>query len=425
MFLGEKMGDSSMYLKQVLSCIFLFCFISITTASEQILLNGTVTDVEGNPIEGALLYLADHSEIDVFTDAAGKYQFPATIPVRYSIEKQEHRRPVFQNNGIFFTITEPKTTVCIALFNLAGKCIKQLMNKTLSPKEYHVNLADNHLPPSLYVVSFQMGTSKFTQKIIIQENGMLQLGEYSGTLTKENKNRLAKEMSEGEEINDVLVCQKEGFESKNVDITDYYATVDIVLTILDTTPPVVAFFPGEDTVVVHFDDSDSLRTWMREVDIRINATDDLDDSLELLPPTNLLIDTTQPGFYFLQYGALDDAMNLGTKDRFLILFDSTKIDTDPPIFTVVPETLYLEKGDLYQDTGISVIDSGDGDLHTLTEGKTNYFIDTTGAVNTTEPGTYTITYRQIDTHRNMAMATRTVIVTETEATEPQEAPTTE
>ena len=402
-----------MNLRNIISGAMIVCSFTLINAEAMVvLLNGTVTNEAGNPVDSAQLYLENHYDIDVFTDANGKYQFPVSISVLHSFTGNNRIRPAIIQNRFHFIVTEPQTAVRLQLFDLAGKCVKRYLNKNLAAKEYTINLVDKSLPPSMYIITLQTGSENFTEKVVVGENGSFQTSGKVEGISDNGRSQLAKKKEDEVTVSDVLTCMKAGYERQNKDINDYYTTVDFVLVEEDITPPVVTFFPGEDTVIVHFDDSDSLRVWMREVDIRMSAVDDKDPSPELMAPTNTLIDTTQPGFYFLKYQARDHSafQNVGEKERFLVLFDSTKVDTEPPVFTIDPDTITIIQGEIYHDTGVSVIDAVDGDINTLTNYYSKYFINVEGEVNTSEPGTYTLTYRQIDTHLNLATATRTVIV---------------
>ena len=79
-------------------------------------------------------------------------------------------------------------------------------------------------------------------------------------------------------------------------------------------------------------------------------------------------------------------------------------DTTPPIITLNGDaTVTLNVGDSYTDAGAAASDDMDG----------NVAVITTGSVDTTTAGEYTITYSASDTAGNTSRATRTVTVTKT------------
>ncbi len=87
--------------------------------------------------------------------------------------------------------------------------------------------------------------------------------------------------------------------------------------------------------------------------------------------------------------------------------DSNESDNIAPEITVNPESVSVEAGEDYQDTGVSAIDDTDGDLSDK--------IQRSGKLDTNTPGEYTITYTVADTAGNEATATRTVTVQDTTA----------
>jgi len=94
-----------------------------------------------------------------------------------------------------------------------------------------------------------------------------------------------------------------------------------------------------------------------------------------------------------------DAEHMLTED----VCDVCKADTTLPVITVIGgSTLSLNIGDTYTEAGATAYDNVDGDISSK--------IITTGTVNTSVAGTYTITYTVSDAAANVATATRTVIV---------------
>lgn len=78
-------------------------------------------------------------------------------------------------------------------------------------------------------------------------------------------------------------------------------------------------------------------------------------------------------------------------------------DTGAPTITLVgSSTINIEKGDSYTDAGASASDEVDGDISSS--------ITTSGSVDTSTPGTYTLTYSVSDAAGNSVELTRTIIV---------------
>ena len=79
-------------------------------------------------------------------------------------------------------------------------------------------------------------------------------------------------------------------------------------------------------------------------------------------------------------------------------------DVTPPTVTLLgAPSINLAEGDAWVDPGATVLDDTDGDL-------TNH-IKVSGAVDTTIPGLYTLTYSATDVAGNTGSASRVVTVT--------------
>jgi len=109
------------------------------------------------------------------------------------------------------------------------------------------------------------------------------------------------------------------------------------------------------------------------------------------------VDTSKVGTYTLTYSATDASGNTGTATRTVNV-----VDTSAPVITVTGDNpVTVELGATYTDAGATA----DG-------GET---VTTTGTVDTSKVGTYTLTYSATDASGNTGTATRTVNVVDTSA----------
>ena len=134
-------------------------------------------------------------------------------------------------------------------------------------------------------------------------------------------------------------------------------------------------------------------------DAGATCEDDIDGTLSVT--TTGTVDTSTPGTYTITYTCTDAANNTATATRTVNVGDVT-----PPAITVSganPATVLA--GRTYTDLGATCRDNIDGTLR----------VTTTGTVDTSTPGTYTITYTCTDAANNTATATRTVNVRDTTA----------
>ena len=116
------------------------------------------------------------------------------------------------------------------------------------------------------------------------------------------------------------------------------------------------------------------------------ASDSLDGALSVT--TNSEVDINKAGTYTVTYSAVDAAGNKADITRNVVVSDSTK-----PIITLIGGgTVNHEAATEYVDQGATAKDSLDGDLTVVT----------TGSVDVSKIGSYTITYNATDSAGNAA-----------------------
>ena len=112
------------------------------------------------------------------------------------------------------------------------------------------------------------------------------------------------------------------------------------------------------------------------------------------------VDTATEGTYTIVYSVSDADGNIASVSRTVIV----SLDLPPTITLTGSATINLLVGDTYIEDGCVATDAVDGDLTSS--------IITSGTVDTSTVGTYTLVYSVTDAASNIASATRTVIVGE-------------
>jgi hypothetical protein len=166
------------------------------------------------------------------------------------------------------------------------------------------------------------------------------------------------------------------------------STASQVITVQDSTAPVIAIIGGAATVECH----------TSYVDAGATATDNCDTGVTVT--VSGAVDVDVPGAYTLTYTATDDCGNSATATRTV-----TVADTIAPVITVNGGDTTIECHSVYADDGASADDACDGSVA----------VTLSGSVDADVPGTYTITYTATDASGNSASATRTVTVVDTAA----------
>ena len=110
------------------------------------------------------------------------------------------------------------------------------------------------------------------------------------------------------------------------------------------------------------------------------------------------VDTSRAGLYTVTYSCADDDGRTATDSREVLV-----IDPIPYITLRGPSTVTIQTGSTYADAGADCTDNtyGDRNGHVTTDAS---------AVDTTTPGTYTVTYTCTDSAGQVDTATRTVVV---------------
>ena len=169
-------------------------------------------------------------------------------------------------------------------------------------------------------------------------------------------------------------------------------TVSRTVIVEDTTPPELTL-TGSSSVTIEVDDpySDAGAECTDTVDGTITPAKTLDD-----------VDTSQVGSYTVTYSCTDAATNTVTVSRTVNVETSVEPDTDAPVIALRGNaSVTIEVNNRYADAGAECTDTVDG---TITP------IKTLDDVDTSQVGTYTVTYSCADTATNTVTVSRTVTV---------------
>ena len=161
----------------------------------------------------------------------------------------------------------------------------------------------------------------------------------------------------------------------------------------DTTPPVITM-SGSATVTINKGNT--------YTDAGATCVDNTDGVIS--PVSTGTVDTTTSGSYTISYSCTDTAGNTATQLTRTVTVQNPSDTTPPLIIMNGNATVAIQKGDSYTDAGATCVDDTDGVISPVS----------TGTVDTTTSGSYTISYSCTDTAGNTAtQLTRTVTVQNT------------
>jgi hypothetical protein len=165
--------------------------------------------------------------------------------------------------------------------------------------------------------------------------------------------------------------------------------------ISDTTAPVITL-NGEN--IINLTQGDIY------TEFGATAIDNVDGSITIVIAGSVDISTI--GTYTITYTATDKANNISTKTRTINVIKKEDIivpvvDKTAPVITIIGDPIVnISLNQIYTDLGATAIDEIDGET----------LIIVTGSVDTTNIGTYTITYTATDKAKNTTTKNRTVNV---------------
>ena len=134
-------------------------------------------------------------------------------------------------------------------------------------------------------------------------------------------------------------------------------------------------------------------------EVGATAVDNLDGNLTNKILISGIVDTSSPGTYTVTYTVSDASSNTTSIARTITIYP----DNTPPLITLNgPPTMTIILGGTYTEQGATANDNIDGNL-------TNNIV-ITGSVDTSSPGTYTLSYTASDAAGNTASIARTITV---------------
>lgn len=199
---------------------------------DQILISGTITSVQGNPISGARVNLVGFDTI-VYTNSQGEYSIEVDEVGVTSINSPSSSiiTTSLGNHLMQFSVAENNSKVGIKVMNATGSQMFSVLDRNLASGSYNVNLIQKDLVSGLYFVQLQIGQNTSTYKMVVTKSQ----SKVSGNLTKissELTNQfLAREML----LIDTLEVVADGFVDGKKLVPSYIDVYDFVLNHTERT----------------------------------------------------------------------------------------------------------------------------------------------------------------------------------------------
>ncbi len=239
----------------------------------------------------------------------------------------------------------------------------------------------NHDSLEDIIIKYTLEVSAETGGSVSSPGGVYYSGETVTFTATPNSDYFFSGWSDGTSISSLTILV-----SSDQVITASFGLIDII-------PPTISLV-GSSTINIKLDNTFT--------DPGATATDNIDGDITSSIITSGTVDTSSTGSYTIDYSISDATGNSASVTRTVVVYQ----DTTAPIITLTgSSTIYLEAGVTFTDPGATAEDDEDGDITSS--------ITTSGTVDTSIEGTYTIVYTVLDSSDNSASATRTITVDDT------------
>ncbi|MBD3239096.1 MAG: hypothetical protein GF331_00815 [Chitinivibrionales bacterium] len=189
--------------------------------AQQVSLNGTVYDVDGAPISGALVRML-RGDLHDITDAAGRYEINATIPVILTPAAPSVSRYEIGNGRVSFSLRSP-THVKVEIFDMRGARLGVLLDRKL-PAGQHAALLEAAKGQGMLLVRTAFDGRRYASRYLPLAQGRAAAAPAPRTV--DNTAALGK--SAGGPL-DTLRASAPGYLSSSEMIGAYTGTVNFVL----------------------------------------------------------------------------------------------------------------------------------------------------------------------------------------------------
>jgi len=236
----------------------------------------------------------------------------------------------------------------------------------------------NHDPIEDNTIKYTLEFSAETGGSVSSPGGLYSLGETVTITATPDSDYFFSGWSDGTSTSSLTILV-----SSDQTITASFSLIDVILPAITLT--------GSSTI--------ELTIGNTFTDPGATATDNIDGDLTSSIITSGTVDTSSTGSYTISYSISDATGNSASVTRTVVV----NKDTTAPMITLTgSSTVYLGSGITFTDPGATATDNIDGDLTSS--------IITSGTIDYSKTGTYSITYSVSDIVGNSASVTRTVVV---------------
>lgn len=196
--------------------VLLYSAIYASGTESNILITGVISD-GSHPVENAVVTLVSDSQLADTTDANGEFLLSNATGIISRTDWNSGINRIIRLHGskLHFSVPNKIVTGDVHLLNVNGSCVLSYP----PPKKMSGSLTINlpKLANGLYLVTFSTGHMSHSRKLVVSRTGMYLCGSGTSTVSSAVIHQVGRKQA----AVDQLKITKEGFATKQVDLTSY------------------------------------------------------------------------------------------------------------------------------------------------------------------------------------------------------------
>src|SRR5271157_5761981 len=163
-YYSPKKGEGEM--KRAAVMCMMAAFFAGSVFSQTVSICGLVTDQSGKPLTHTVVRLGQTTYDNgygqapylVTTDKNGHYQLGTgtcnvnVIPKTPFTQGDAFSQPIYVGGRVLFSIPAGDATVRMSIYNVSGRCVRDVMNKNLSKGNYSVSIDTRGISSQFYLL---------------------------------------------------------------------------------------------------------------------------------------------------------------------------------------------------------------------------------------------------------------------------------
>jgi hypothetical protein len=192
-------------------------------SATDIAISGTVKDsLTQKSISNATVSLKSFPSVTTTTDGNGQFSLSGSTGISEKrIGNLFSTNPASKNNSICFSIGNNNTKVTIDIFNISGKQVVTLLNKSFGIGNYTVDLSKCGVANQFYIAKVQIGTQIFMLRYVYMSNRTISPEIYH-TSINDNSTIMTSEVTAAV---DTLIISGAGHRTLRTPVTSYAGTL--------------------------------------------------------------------------------------------------------------------------------------------------------------------------------------------------------